>query len=153
VRGVPTNQEVFDNVEEFRFLPRGLQVRDAVYARGDGRALRASALVLDQICVGVVTGLIDQTWCRVLLHGVVEGFGTGLVPNTPYFLSPDAGKLTTTPPSTIGCRVQQVGLAINSTDLLISPDLRRMVVVAEPAADGRYAVRWNPAKAQFDLTP
>jgi len=52
--------------------------------------------------------------------GVTDDLGGALVKGTYYYLSEsDAGKITATKPSTAGDLVQQVGVAISTTELLI----------------------------------
>jgi len=149
VGGVPVNQTVSDNIEEYRYV-RGVSLHDAVYPMPDGRVAKASAVVPDQTCIGVVVAVIDHRWCLVLTQGEIENYGD-LTPAAHFYLSPEAGKLTSQPPTRAGRRVQFIGVALNQNDLLITPSMQRVMVVGEPCEDGRFAVHWNPAAAQFEL--
>jgi hypothetical protein len=147
VGGVAINQTVSDNVEEFRYLPRGVAINDAVYMR-EGVVCRASAMVPEQTCIGLVINILNARWCQVLTQGIIPNYDTGMTPDTAYFLNIEAGKLTTAPPIGVGQRVQHIGIALNRTDLLINPDLRRFVVTG---VGDRLAVHWNPQRGQFEL--
>lgn len=48
--------------------------------------------------------------------------GTGLTKGARYFLSEDAGLVTTTPPTTSGAIVQAVGSAMSATQIKFDPD-------------------------------
>lgn len=150
IGGVSVNQTISDNVEEFRYLPRAIDVHDAVYMRR-GVVHRASAMAPDQTCIGVVIRIVNSQWCQVLTQGIVLSFDKDMTPNTPYFLGLAAGSILTEPPSGLYHRVQHIGIALNPTDLLINPDLRRFVVTGEPDHTGRLALHWNPKAKQFEL--
>lgn len=50
----------------------------------------------------------------------VTGGSGGLVPNTTYFLDPaTAGKITATPPATVGQLLVSIGTALSTTDLSV----------------------------------
>lgn len=48
--------------------------------------------------------------------------GTGLTKGAKYFLSEDAGLVTTTPPTTSGAIVQSIGSAVSATQIKFDPD-------------------------------
>ena len=48
--------------------------------------------------------------------------GNGLTKGARYFLSEDAGLVTTTPPSTSGAIVQSIGTAMSATQIKFDPD-------------------------------
>lgn len=152
IGGVPSYLTIADNIEDFKYTPRTISLFDAVYYRQDGKVAKASAFVLDQTCIGLVIGVnpTSQT-CQVLTQGLVAGFGSDLTPQASYYLSDDAGKLTTNPITRTGTRVQFIGTALNKTDMLLNPDLQRHVLVGQPRPGGRYDVSWNPLLNQFEL--
>lgn len=69
------------------------------------------------------TGVVQANGILTLTTGqwdAVAGTTGGLTANTVYFLSSaTAGLLTSTPPSTVGQYVCEVGIAVSTTDLLI----------------------------------
>ena len=151
VGGQVKNLLISDNIEEFRYIPRSLKVLDAVFARPDGKVAKASAMLSDQTCIGVVLKLVDQKAgiCSVITQGLIKGFATDLKPGASYFLSSDAGKLTLEPPTEEGRRVQFVGIAGSRTDMILMPDLRMFVNLT--GGTHRRQVFWNPQIGRFEL--
>jgi hypothetical protein len=85
--------------------------------------VRAIGLVTAAITSGA-TGSVQTSGIVVLTTGqwdAVAGTTGGLTYNTPYYLSAaTAGLLTPTPPNTAGQFVKEVGLAISTTELLLT---------------------------------
>jgi hypothetical protein len=141
IGGVPTRFILVDNTEEFRCAPRTVGLGDAVYVRPDGRVAKASAIVPDQVCVGVVLSFDNPKQCVVLVSGLARELFTNLEVGASYYLAPEAGKITTTPPSKTNHRIQLLGTAVSSTDLLLSVDHRR--IINKSAGTGPKNMVWN----------
>jgi len=93
----------------------------AANAEVDGLALAQLAIAgAGKLRVAGIHTLATALW------DAVTGQTGGLTPNTVYYLDPsNAGKLTTTAPTTAGQQVVRIGRAINSTQmrLLIQPPI------------------------------
>ncbi len=149
VGGIPTQQTISDNIEVFGYFRR-IAVFDAVCASPDRKVARASARH-PETCIGIMVRFLPRRHCEVLTQGVIENFDPDgrLDPNADYFLGAEPGTLTTEPPSDAGQRVQFIGLALNSTDLLILPEMRRFVNTT--SGKGPKNVVWSPTRKQFEL--
>ncbi len=151
IDGVPTRFLLVDNLEWFRCNSRSLKVGDAVYIRPDGKVYKASAMAPDQMCIGFVIDMdASDTRCTIIVNGLAEGLLQDLTPNTAYYLSLEAGRVTSAPPTGIGQRIQLLGHAVSSTDLLVSPDYRT-VVNHSGIPDTPKMMVWNPLTKLYEL--
>jgi hypothetical protein len=67
-----------------------------------------------------LSGLLSATTGQ--WDAVVTGAAGGLVFGTKYFLDPStAGKLTTTPPTTVGQYLVYIGTAFSTTEMMLDP--------------------------------
>jgi len=151
VNGVPTSVTTADNLEGWTNESGAVAVNDAVYLSGASAVAKASAADGTQPCVGVVFEVTDATHCKVITHGLIENFSTGMTPGARYYLSASAaGALTTTPPSSTGNSVQYIGYATSGTDLLVEPDATPWVKVASSSNNNLF---WDPTNKRIELAP
>lgn len=100
----------------------------AVHSSGSGVA-SASATAAGYPAVGLAAGPVApnvggsyQTGGPMTLadwSGALDTAAAALTPKSLYFVSPTSGKLTATPPTTVGRYVQAVGYAVTATTLEI----------------------------------
>jgi len=100
----------------------GLSVGDLVYISAADTASGASnSNTSTGPCVGVVVaaggGLVD-----VRINGKAPVF-VGLVPGTIYYVGAVVGSITTTPPVGSGSYIQEIGIALNTTTLIVNPKI------------------------------
>jgi len=151
IGGVPTSVTTADNIEGWINSSGAVAVNDAVYLSGASTVAKASAADGTQPCVGIVFEVVDATHCRVLTHGLIESFSTGMTAGTRYYLSAaSAGALVTTPPSTTGNSVQYIGYATSATDFLVEPDATPWVKVASSSNNALY---WDPTNKRIEIAP
>lgn len=102
----------------------GLSVDDAVYISGNDAVSKASASSAATAPVlGFVLSKPTTTSCTVRWEGEITGF-TGLVANTTYFLDTVAGGITANISGFVHPNIiQRVGIARNSTTLVLKVDL------------------------------
>lgn len=94
-------------------------VNDAVYLDAPNHVNKANATsVATAPAIGFVTALIGATQCRVRTEKFLAGFA-GLTAGLEVFLGLSAGAATQTAPSGIGEVIQNLGLAVNSTTIII----------------------------------
>jgi len=151
VNGVPTNLDlgVGDSVESFFNRPDRVQVGDAVYVSGERVVAKASSSSLDQVCIGLVLEVEGRRNCKVIIQGVLEEFSDGgLQPGFRYFLTPEPGVIAPYPPKELGHVVQCVGIAVSSTDILVIPDLHRVVLRTR---EDNAPVLWNTHHGYFEV--
>jgi len=100
-----------------------LAPRDAVYMSAvPNLVLKASASSVSTTpAIGFVSQVVSISQVKVRMEKILTGFG-GLVPPAPMFLGIAPGSITSVPPSTSGHVVQEVGIAVTSTDLLVRID-------------------------------
>ena len=82
-----------------------------VLASAAALSTRAVAFVSDGIAISK-SGLVDFSF------SIQEGF-SALIPGSIYYLSTTPGLYTLTPPSASGTIVQEVGIAVSSTNLFV----------------------------------
>lgn len=151
VGGVPTSVTTADNLEGWTNESGAVAVNDAIYLSGASAVAKASATDGTQPCVGLVFEVTDATHCKIITHGLIENFSTGMTAGTRYYLSAAAaGALVTTPPSSTGNSVQYVGYATSGTDLLVEPDATPWVKVASSSNNALY---WDPTNKRVELAP
>lgn len=95
-------------------------------AKADASATsRAFGLVLDTSIATTVSGYIQAEGILTATTGqwdAVAGTSGGLAAGTVYYLSAaTAGLLTATPPSTVGQSIVEIGQALSTTELKITP--------------------------------
>jgi hypothetical protein len=119
--GTISNSNTVQSTSTFT-CPSGVAVRDTVYLTGSLAVDQADASVIATVpVIGFVKTKPTATTCTLQYYGELSGF-TGLTPAAKYYLSLTAGGITTTAPSASGEIVQQVGIAISSTILLVKID-------------------------------
>jgi hypothetical protein len=103
-------------------VPSAASVNDLVYSTGAFTADRAdNSATTTAPGIGIVTAKPSSTTATLAYSGVVGGF-TGLTPGADLFIGTlgaiiEAGALPTTP----GSVVQKIGIAIDTTTLLLNP--------------------------------
>jgi len=108
--------------------PSGVAVRDVVYLTGSLAVDQADASAEATVpAIGFVKTKPTATTCILQYYGELGGF-VGLTPGSKYYLSLTSGGITTTAPSGSTEVVQQVGVAISSTILLVKVDNYYQVV-------------------------
>lgn len=115
------------------------QVGDAVYVRanmnGFYKVARADVAVFSKIpAIGIIVRKWDFTNALVQIMGEIRNVYTGLTYGRTYFVGAD-GKPNLSPPEpTPGGRayVQPIGVALDSTVLLVEPAKSIIVRVKEP---------------------
>lgn len=105
-----------------------LDAGTAVTVHSSGTGVRkADAATAGYECIGLVFASAAPTfaaevWTTGRMTQADWSAATGgstLTPNAPYYLSATPGLITTTPPTTTGHRVQQVGVAVSPDTLAI----------------------------------
>lgn len=101
----------------------GVSARDAVFVSSADKVSPCDAnAALSSNVIGFATGAAASTAAvSVQKSGVLAGF-TGLTATAPYYLSETAGAITSTPPTTSGATIMQVGFATSTTKLDIGFD-------------------------------
>lgn len=108
--------------------PSGVAVRDVVYLTGSLAVDQADASAEATVpVIGFVKTKPTATTCTLQYYGELDGF-VGLTPGAKYYLSLTPGGITTTAPSGSTEVVQQVGIALSSTILLVKADNYYQVV-------------------------
>lgn len=98
-------------------------IGDAVYVSGPGMVAQARAnTILTTYVVGIIIAKPSATTCTVQVSDTF-GIYSGLTPGVTYFLSDTTpGAITATAPTTTGTLVERVGVAIDSSTIVIMPD-------------------------------
>jgi hypothetical protein len=100
----------------------GVSVNDVVYSdASDNVALADASSIATVPALGVVNSKPSATTCILTYWGELTGF-VGLTPNTVYYLDVVAGGITTIAPTLPGEIVQRLGVARNSTTLIVNID-------------------------------
>lgn len=73
------------------------------------------------VCIGFAAALPTATTAKIRTEKILDGF-TSLTPGLPVFLSLIPGEVTQTPPTGVGDMVQELGLALTATKILIRID-------------------------------
>lgn len=93
---------------------------DIVYFNGTGQVMKADATTLAKAGRGyVLTAVANGAIATVFFDDSNTGL-SGLTPGATYFLSATAGGVTTTPPTTSGQIVQEIGFAASATVLRVN---------------------------------
>lgn len=99
-----------------------LALRDLVYLVSSGTVAKADATTASTgPAIGFVSSVVSPTQVRVRNERILDGF-TGLTALAPLFMSTTPGGVTSTPPSAIGNVIQEVGVAVTATSVLIRLD-------------------------------
>jgi len=94
-------------------------VNDVVYLDSPNHVNRANAgSVATAPAIGFVTALVGATQCRVRTEKFLAGF-SGLTAGLEVFLGLSAGAVTQTAPSGVGELIQNLGLAVNATTIIV----------------------------------
>lgn len=122
-----------------------LAVGDVMYLSGTTFTQAKADAANTAEVVGVISKIIDVSSYELTLAGAVSKAGWGLTPGGVYFLSPStAGALTLTEPSTLGQVSVPVGVAQNSSTLLVAP--KRGSVVG--GTNARTQLSWSVTGTQ-----
>lgn len=94
-----------------------------IYASSGAKARKADATSQGKEATGFVLASGTNTNPIVVyFEQVITGL-SGLTPGATYYLSTTAGGVTSTPPSGSGNVVQEIGVALSSTELIFMPKL------------------------------
>lgn len=94
-------------------------VGDAVYLDSPNHVNRANAgSVATAPAIGFVSSLVGATQCRVRTEKFLSGFA-GLTAGLQVFMGLAPGAVTQVAPSLVGEVVQNLGLAVNPTTIII----------------------------------
>jgi hypothetical protein len=101
-------------------VPSGVTVGDVVYSTGADTGDLATNTILSTVrgIVGVVTAKPTLTTATIAYAGELAFFA-GLTPGATYYLG-TLGSITTNPPGTPGSVIRRIGIAKNSTTLVIN---------------------------------
>ena len=95
---------------------------EALYLNGTTYAKAIASAANTAEVVGIVSKNVDATHFELTLVGEVSKAGWGLTPGEVYFLSPStAGGVTATEPTTLGQVSLPLGVAVNSTTMIVAP--------------------------------
>jgi len=116
----PSTTVIFSGITIENITASGLsQPRDMVVVNGNDSVAVVSDNLISTMPYGIL-GFIESkpgpTTATILLTGKLSGF-VGLVAGAAYFVSP-TGSLTATAP--MSGTVQQVGIALNTTTLIVN---------------------------------
>lgn len=116
---VPTETDVgLDRV--YANAPDAVTVGAVVALDAPERVSLASASNPSRAAIGLVMELIDDETCVVREQGkAAVPWGERFSVGRSVFLSETGGELTQTPPVTVGSIVQQVGVAVSSTSVIL----------------------------------
>lgn len=120
--GSSTSPTTVDNAIPGVTCDSSVIVGDIVYMDVGGTAFRAiSSSVSTSAIVGICIAKASATSCTVQVTGYTPSIYGGLVPGQTYFLSNTVlGQLTSTYPTTANHVIAPVGVAYNSTQLIIN---------------------------------
>lgn len=94
---------------------------DMVYIDNLGKVFKADATTIAKQARGYVTESFASGVNAKVFFDDSNSFLTGLTPGATYFLSASTpGKVTTTPPTTSGTIIQEVGFASSATNLRVN---------------------------------
>lgn len=97
-----------------------LTAGNLVYFSATGTVLKADATAIAKQARGYVkTSFANGTTATVFFDDSNDAV-TGLTPGATYYLSLTAGGVTTTPPTTTGQIVQEIGFASSATNLRVN---------------------------------
>lgn len=96
-------------------------VGNAIYVSAVDTVAQADATnEIKMPAIGIVVNKPSSITCYVVTHGLVSGL-SGLTAGSRYFVSETAGAITTTAPTTSGSVVQEIGVALSTTELIVEP--------------------------------
>ena len=119
--GLPSRKGVLP-VQGIYTVPSGVLLYDVVRATGASTADKADASDETKVPgIGIVVQKPDATTAVVQYVGEVKGLSS-LVPGAVYFLSEIAGQITAIAPTASGAVAQRIGIAKDSTTLMLTID-------------------------------
>ena len=100
-----------------------VSIGDAVYVSASDTVDKASAEVgvgQTEDAMGIVVEKPTTTTARIIAAGVTPDIYAGLTPKATYYVSDTTpGAITDVPPTATGAKLQEVGIALSSTKLLV----------------------------------
>lgn len=97
-----------------------LAAGDMVYITSGGVVMKADATAIGKAARGYVLTAVSNGANATVYFDESNSAVTGLTPGATYYLSATAGALTTTPPTTSGQIVQEIGFATSATNLHVN---------------------------------
>jgi hypothetical protein len=97
-----------------------LSAGDMVYFNASGAVLKADATAIAKQARGYVTSAVANAANATVFFDDSNTALTGLTPGLTYYLSVTSGGVTTTPTTTTGQIVQEVGFAVSATTLRVN---------------------------------
>lgn len=97
-----------------------LSAGDFVYFNGSGGVLKADATAIAKQARGYVIAAVANAATATVYFDDSNTSVTGLTPGSTYYLSATSGGITTTPTTTTGQIVQEVGFATTATLLRVN---------------------------------
>jgi hypothetical protein len=97
-----------------------LSAGDLVYFNASGAVLKADATAIAKQARGYVTSAVANAANATVFFDDSNTALTGLTPGATYYLSVTSGAVTTTPTTTSGQIVQEVGFASSATTLRVN---------------------------------
>lgn len=97
-----------------------LSAGDLVYFNGSGQVLKADATAIAKAARGYVISAVTSGNPATVYFDDSNTAVTGLTPGSTYYLSATAGGVTTTPTTTVGQIVQEIGFATLATNLRVN---------------------------------
>jgi hypothetical protein len=97
-----------------------LSAGDMVYFNASGAVLKADATAIAKQARGYVTSAVANAANATVFFDDSNTALTGLTPGLTYYLSVTSGGVTTTPTTTSGQIVQEIGFAASATTLRVN---------------------------------
>lgn len=97
-----------------------LSAGDMVYISGTGTILKADATTPAKAARGYVLAAVLNAAPATVYFDDSNSSLSALTPGATYYLSPTAGTVSTTPPTTSGQIVQELGFATSATSLHVN---------------------------------
>jgi len=111
--------------------PVEVVVGDLVYVAGSRVVDRVDITSFAKMpCIGCVSSKTSSTKCIVKMSGFIEGVYSGLTPQKMYFVGSDGRPAHPPPiPSLSPIFIQPIGVALDSTSLVLSPSMNLTKVI------------------------
>lgn len=97
-----------------------LSAGDFVYFTAGGSVMKADATAIAKKAAGYVVASFLVGATSIVFFDESNAFVTGLTPGVTYFLSTTPGAITSTPPTTTGNIVQEIGYATSATNIHVN---------------------------------
>lgn len=91
-----------------------------IYINGSGQVMKADATAIGKKAVGYVLSAVSSGATATVYFDESNTGLTGLTAGSTYYLSATAGGVTTTPPTTAGQIVQELGVATSTTSIHVN---------------------------------